>query len=264
VRQIIFNLVGNALKFTHEGKIEIRVEPVEVNENIGQFHIEVEDTGIGIEPEFMESIFKKFTQADASDTRKYGGTGLGLSITRQLVEIMGGSINVDSTPSQGSIFRINLPLTLDTEPGLTVRVTAAGNLKQRKPMEARYRNPVLLNILLAEDNKINQKLIAAIIKKAGFNIDIVENGREAVEKVKSNSYDLVLMDLQMPEMNGVDAAKAIREAGFHEIPIIAMTASAFARDRKMCLDAGMNDFIAKSLKQAELLDMISKWMDKRT
>jgi signal transduction histidine kinase/ActR/RegA family two-component response regulator len=264
VRQIIFNLVGNALKFTHEGKIEIRVEPGEVNENIGQFHVEVEDTGIGIEPQFMENIFKKFTQADASDTRKYGGTGLGLSITRQLVEIMGGSINVDSTPGQGSIFRINLPLTLDTESGLTVPAPAAGNLKQRKPMDVYDRNVAPLNILLAEDNKINQKLIVAIIKNAGFNIDTVENGKMAVEKVKSNSYDLVLMDIQMPEMNGLDAAKAIREAGFHELPIIAMTASAFARDRKMCLHAGMNDFIAKPLKQAELLDMISKWMDKRT
>jgi signal transduction histidine kinase/ActR/RegA family two-component response regulator len=263
-RQIIFNLVGNALKFTHEGKIEIRVEPGQVNENSGQFHIEVEDTGIGIEPQFMENIFKKFTQADGSDTRKYGGTGLGLSITRQLVEIMGGSIDVESTPGQGSLFRLILPLKLDTESDLTVPVPAAGKLEQGKPIDAFDRNAAPLNILLAEDNKINQKLIAAIIKKAGYNIDIVENGKAAVEKVKSDSYDLVLMDIQMPEMNGLDATKAVREAGFRELPIIAMTASAFAKDRKMCLEAGMNDFIAKPLKQAELLDIISKWMDKRT
>jgi signal transduction histidine kinase/CheY-like chemotaxis protein len=262
VRQIIFNLVGNALKFTHEGKIEIRVEPGEVNKNIRQFHIEVEDTGIGIEPGYMENIFKKFTQGDASDTRKYGGTGLGLSITRQLVEIMGGAIGVESTPGQGSIFRLILPLTLDTETDLTVPAPVKENLEQGKPVHGDDRKTVPVNILLAEDNKINQKLIAAIIKKAGYNIDIVENGKAAVEKVRTNSYDLVLMDIQMPEMNGLDAAKVLRETGFHELPIIAMTASAFAKDRKMCLDAGMNDFIAKPLKQAELLDMISKWMDK--
>jgi two-component system sensor histidine kinase/response regulator len=175
---------------------------------------------------------------------------------------MGGAINVDSTPGQGSIFRIILPLMLDSERGLTAPVHTAGNLEEGKPIDVVDRKAAPVNILLAEDNKINQKLITAIIKKAGFKIDIVENGREAVERVKNNSYDLVLMDLQMPEMNGLDAAKAIREAGFYEIPIIAMTASAFARDRKMCLDAGMNDFIAKPLKQAELLDMISKWIDK--
>ncbi len=262
VKQIIFNLVGNALKFTHEGKVEIRVKPGEVNENIGHFHIEVEDTGIGIEPEFMKNIFEKFTQADASDTRKYPGSGLGLFITRMLVEIMGGSIDVESTPGQGSIFRVVLPLPLDTEPALTVPVRAAGNLMQRKPIHDANRKAAPVNILLAEDNKINQKLIMAIVEKAGYNIDIVENGKAAVQKVLSNSYDLVLMDIQMPEMNGLDATKAIREAGFHEIPIIAMTASAFTRDRKMCREVGMNDFIAKPLKQVELLDMIARWMDK--
>jgi signal transduction histidine kinase/ActR/RegA family two-component response regulator len=262
VRQIVFNLVGNALKFTNAGKIAIRVAPGEVNENIGQFHIEIQDTGIGIEPEFMENIFKKFTQGDASDTRKYGGTGLGLFITRQMVEIMGGSIHVESTPGEGSIFRFILPLTLDAESVLTVPVPAAGNLTRRKTIVAHDRKTVPLKILLAEDNKINQKLIAAIIKKAGYSIDIVENGKAAVGKMKTNAYALVLMDIQMPEMNGLDATKAIREGGFLEIPIIAMTASAFARDRKMCLEAGMNDFIAKPLKQAELLEMISKWRHK--
>jgi len=265
VRQIIFNLVGNALKFTPAGKIQIRVKPGDIFENIGQFQIDIEDTGIGIEPEFIEHIFNKFTQVDSSNTRRYGGTGLGLYITRQLVEMMGGSIEVESTPGKGSVFHLLLPLLLEPhadsavwappEPeegeGRTVMPTGTGE-EQFKP----------LVILLAEDNKINQKLIAAILKKAGHKLDIVENGKAAVESAKTGVYDLVLMDIQMPEMNGLDATKAIREAGILELPVIAMTASAFEKDRKMCREAGMNDFISKPLKQAELLQVISKWIDK--
>ncbi len=302
VRQIIFNLVGNALKFTPNGKIEIRVTPgvlftdtfqthaiktgFYLNpdgftnpdaqslmgggrrppvENTGQFQIDVEDTGIGIAPEFIGQIFNKFTQADSSNTRKFGGTGLGLYITRQLAELMGGSIQVESTRGKGSVFHLLLPLVLEPQPISELPAPVGPAEKEVKPVTppaAREGPFKSLAILLAEDNKINQKLIAAILKKAGHKLDIVENGRAAVESVKADRYDLVLMDVQMPEMNGLDATKAIRAAGILDLPVIAMTASAFEKDRKMCLDAGMNDFISKPLKRAELMEVISKWMDK--
>jgi len=260
VRQIIFNLVGNAVKFTHEGGIDIRVHSEDRCEDNCHFHIEIKDTGIGIEPAFIDAIFDKFTQVDASHTRKYGGTGLGLPVTRQLVEIMGGSLRVESTPGKGSVFHVVLPLSMDTEtdeavPDESLEETA----EEIGPMGVNRGGTGYATILLAEDNKINQKLIRAIIKKAGYYLDIVEDGKAALEKVRTGAYDLVLMDIQMPEMNGLDATKAIRQAGFAEIPVIAMTASAFEKDRKMCLDAGMNDFISKPLKQTDLLRMIFKW-----
>jgi len=259
IRQIIYNLVGNALKFTHEGKIEIRVNTGEVIENTMKFHIDVEDTGIGINREFMENIFHKFTQVDASDTRKFPGTGLGLYITRQLVEMMKGSIDVTSTPGKGSTFHILLPLQLEDQPDLATPVVTKKKPAHGKTAAAGKRPKKPLLILLAEDHPINQKLITAMLKTTGHKMDIVGDGKAAVEKVLGDSYDLVLMDLQMPEMNGLDATRAIRKAGFDKIPIIAMTASAFKKDRDMCLEAGMSDYIAKPLKKDELLQIISKW-----
>lgn len=259
IRQIIYNLVGNALKFTHEGKIEIRVNTGEVIENTMKFHIDVEDTGIGINREFMENIFHKFTQVDASDTRKFPGTGLGLYITRQLVEMMEGSIDVTSAPGKGSTFHILLPLQLEDQPDLATPVVTKKNPAHGKTAAAGKRPKKPLLILLAEDHPINQKLITAMLKTTGHKMDIVGDGKAAVEKVLGDSYDLVLMDLQMPEMNGLDATRAIRKAGFDKIPIIAMTASAFKKDRDMCLEAGMSDYIAKPLKKDELLQIISKW-----
>ena len=261
VRQIIFNLVGNAVKFTHEGGIDIRVKSEDRCEDTGYFHIEIEDTGIGIEPAFIDAIFDKFTQVDSSHTRKYSGTGLGLPVTRQLVEIMGGSLRVESTPGKGSVFHVVIPLPMDTEVESTVSADMEETAEEIGPMGVNRSGTGYATILLAEDNKINQKLIRAIIKKAGYNLEIVDTGSAALERVKTGDYDLVLMDIQMPEMNGLDATKAIREAGFNEIPVIAMTASAFEKDRKMCLDAGMNDFISKPLKQADLLRMIFKWVE---
>ncbi len=272
-RQIIFNLAGNALKFTHEGRVEIRVKQGTVTGNMAQFHIEVEDTGIGIEPRYLGTIFNKFTQVDSSDTRKYGGTGLGLSITRQLVELMGGSIRVGSTLRKGTIFYLMLPFPLATREDLvppprlkekiapiTPPLEKSGSVlaEETVPGEAQGLSP--LKILLAEDNKINQKLIGAILKKAGYRLDIVGNGKKAVEKVKESPYDLVLMDIQMPGLNGLDATKAIRESGYRQLPIIAMTASAFEEDKQMCLNAGMSDFLSKPLKQSALFHIISKWI----
>jgi signal transduction histidine kinase len=253
VRQIIFNLGGNAIKFTHEGSVTIKVEMAAIENNIGQFHIDIEDTGIGMKPEVLDHIFDKYIQAGPDTAHKYGGTGLGLTITKRLVEMMGGSITVKSTPGKGTLFRVKLPLPLavDMEPAAAVHVDAS-----KDESAPAY-------ILLAEDNKINQKLVKVMLIKAGHKVDIVENGRDAVEKVRQIPYDLVLMDVQMPEMDGIQAAQLIRQEGFSHLPIIALTANAFAKDKEKCIKGGMNHFITKPLRQAELLGIISQWLDKK-
>ncbi|MCP4214073.1 MAG: response regulator [bacterium] len=261
-RQIIFNLAGNAVKFTHEGAVAIRVKCESQDETTSRFHISVEDTGIGIDADSIDCIFDKFTQVDSSNTRRYGGTGLGLPVTRQLVEIMGGSIKVESIPGKGSVFHVFLSLPSDTDTQDAAIDPVREAIVESKVGTLGLEDSFRLSILLAEDNKINQKLSRTILNRAGYSLDIVENGKEAVEKVKSGAYDLVLMDIQMPVMNGLDATRAIRKAGYTDIPIIAMTAGAFDEDRQLCLDTGMNDFLAKPLKQADLLKIIVKWMDK--
>jgi signal transduction histidine kinase len=263
VRQIIFNLGGNAIKFTHEGSVTINVKMKIINDNTGQFHIDIEDTGIGMNPETLDHIFDKYTQAGPDTTRKYGGTGLGLTITKKLVEMMGGSITVKSTPKKGTLFQVRLPLPLAVDMEPVAVVSGTGSLEKKIGIDVVKNDTAPAYILLAEDNKINQKLVKAMLKKACHKVDIVENGREAVEKVKQIPYDLVLMDVQMPEMDGIQAAQLIRQEGFSHLPIIALTANAFEKDREKCLKSGMSHFMTKPLKQAELLGTISKWLDKR-
>lgn len=263
VRQIIFNLGGNAIKFTHEGSVTIKVEMKAIDDNTGQFHIEIEDTGIGMNPETLDHIFDKYIQAGPDTTRKYGGTGLGLTITKRLVEMMGGSITVKSTPGKGTIFQVRLPLPFANDMEPLALVSGTGSLEKKKCIDAGKSDTVPAYILLAEDNKINQKLVKAMLAKASYKVDIVENGRDAVEKVKQIPYDLVLMDIQMPEMDGIEAAQLIRQQGFSDLPIIALTANAYEKDKERCLNCGMSHFMTKPLKQAELLGTISKWLDKR-
>jgi signal transduction histidine kinase len=263
VRQIIFNLGGNAVKFTHEGSVTIKVEMKTIDDNTGQFHIEIEDTGIGMKPETLAHIFDKYTQAGPDTTRKYGGTGLGLTISKRLVEMMGGSITVKSTPEKGTLFQVKLPLPLVVDMEPVAAVSMNGSLEKKMSIDAGKNKTAPAYILLAEDNKINQKLVKAMLAKACHKVDIVENGRDAVEKVKQIPYDLVLMDVQMPEMDGIQAAKLIRQEGFSHLPIIALTANAFEKDKERCLKSGMSQFMTKPLKQAELLGTIAKWLDKR-
>jgi signal transduction histidine kinase len=262
VRQIIFNLGGNAVKFTHEGSVTIKVKMKTIDDNIGQVHIDMEDTGIGMEPEILDQIFDKYTQAGPDTTRKYGGTGLGLTITKRLVEMMGGSITVNSAPKKGTLFRIRLPLPLAVDMEPAAIVSGTGGLEKKMSIDAGKNDTVPAYILLAEDNKINQKLVKAMLAKACYKVDIVENGRDAVEKVKQIPYDLVLMDIQMPGMDGMQAARLIRREGFSHLPIIALTANAFEEDKEKCLKSGMSHFMTKPLRQAELLGTISKWLDK--
>ncbi len=255
VRQIIYNLAGNAVKFTNTGVVAIEIDcPVTEPGKVNCF-IRVKDSGIGIKPEKLRHIFDKFTQADSSTTRRFGGTGLGLAITKRLAELMNGDVKAESIYNEGSVFEVEIPMTT-LEDKETISVSEGTVFSKPEYISASV-TPV--NILIAEDNSINQKLLKAILGKTEHRFEIVGNGLEAVNRAMEGGIHLVLMDIQMPEMNGLDATKLLREKGVRDLPIIAMTANAFERDRLQCLEAGMNDFITKPIKQKELMSVINKW-----
>ncbi len=250
-RQILLNLVSNAIKFTSEGSVAVSVACESASEGSAVIRIEVTDTGIGIAPEAARRIFEKFTQADDSTTRRFGGTGLGLTITRQLTELMGGSIDLESTPGEGSTFRVRLPLRIDKR--------KASRADEAPEQEVVVREGI--RVLLAEDNPVNQKVAVRMLEKAGCQVDVATNGREAVEMYGWRSYDLVLMDCEMPELDGFGATKAIRERELsgRRIPIVALTANALSSDRNVCLDAGMDDYLSKPVEKATLRRVLARW-----
>jgi PAS domain S-box-containing protein len=253
IRQILTNLINNAIKFTEHGSIAIRVECLERGPETTRFRLAVRDTGIGIVPGKLDVVFDKFTQADASTTRKYGGTGLGLAICRELAELMQGRIGVDSRNGEGSTFWVTLELPCDPE--------AAAD----RPPESPWRLPVpAAHILLVEDNIPNQKVAAAMLEKLGCRVKIAANGREAVTFCAATRYDLVFMDCQMPVMDGYAATRDIRRLERSRgTPIVAMTAHALAEDRRRCLACGMNDYLAKPVTFDALRTILSRWLEAR-
>ena len=249
LRQIIFNLVGNALKFTEAGSVAVNIAQTKLPDGLLKLEVEVLDTGIGIPSDKLGSLFEKFTQADGSTTRKYGGTGLGLAISQQLVTLMGGEIGVESTFGAGTRFHF----TIRCEEGDRKNVTSmdadvSGSTASNLEMDQK------LKILVAEDNAVNQLVIRTMLEKAGHEIEVVENGALAVEAVQAASYDLVLMDVNMPEMDGITATKHIRELDgpVSEIPIVALTANALTGDRERMLAAGMSDYVSKPIEPGHL------------
>jgi CheY-like chemotaxis protein len=213
--------------------------------------LEVEDTGIGIPPSAMPTLFDRFTQADSTTMRRYGGSGLGLAITREIVQMMDGEIVTTSTPGQGSRFAISLPSHFVDRQELAPKVAEAQQDEAARPA---------LRILVAEDNDVNQILINAVLARMGHRVHLVANGQLAVEAVRRGDYDLVLMDLQMPGMDGMEATQAIRALGDGRasLPIIAMTANAFEDDRRACLAAGMDDYVAKPIDVERLAEAIAR------
>lgn len=266
LRQILVNLIGNAVKFTEEGEVTVSIQKVKEDLNTVQLKCIVSDTGIGILPEKKEHIFKSFTQADGSYTRRYGGTGLGLSISKRLVELMEGDITLESKVGQGSTFSFIIPLESKTgEEAGDKRLLTRHILDEKGHCKgsgtANGLNGRQLEILLAEDNFVNKRLIAVLLEKRGWNVTAVSNGVEALEILNVRSFDLILMDVQMPEMDGLEATRLIRKReegkGIH-VPIIAMTAYAMKGDREKCLEAGMDDYLSKPVCSEELYQAVEQ------
>jgi len=259
IRQLILNLVGNALKFTDKGELTVRVKSLQRDEPYCELQFTVADTGIGIPADKLEHIFDSFSQVDSSTTRKYGGTGLGLAICTRLVNMMGGSSWVESEMKKGSQFHFTAWLGIGSD---VPEVSTPAN--SQRPSGDSGKHAISLRILLAEDNPVNQKLALRLLEKKGHQVQVVGNGREALAALQKYSFDLVLMDVQMPEMDGMEATAAIREAEkgtSRHLPVISLTAHAMKGDREKCFAAGMDGYLTKPIRPQELYDLLSTYVN---
>jgi PAS domain S-box-containing protein len=259
LHQVVLNLVSNAIKFTASGGVTVRVNATPTPTDSGaRIRVEVADSGIGIDPANLQRMFEPFTQADVSTTRLYGGTGLGLAIARELVELMGGTIGAESEPGRGSTFSFELKLAPARAADEQVPAQVAALLAA--PAARWQRSPL---VLVAEDSQVNQIVAARTLERCGCRVDVVGDGRAALEALENKRYDAVLMDCQMPDMDGYQATAELRRrersAGGHT-PVIAMTAQAMDGDRQRCIDAGMDDFISKPMRHQHLADTLGRWI----
>jgi signal transduction histidine kinase/ActR/RegA family two-component response regulator len=257
-RQILLNLLSNAVKFTPAGKVELRAELKSSAADVVELLFSVTDEGIGITDEQQARLFRPFIQADASTSRRFGGTGLGLTICKRLVEMMGGSIGVRSKPGEGSCFWFTIRVCpADPAHDLCVK-------PEHRPLPAEAKRTAAkdFRLLLVDDNAINQKVAFLTLRKLGYHADVAGNGCDALEAIARQHYDLVLMDCIMPKMDGFEATRRLRTMGGHaaDVPVIAMTANAFAEDRKACLAAGMTDYLAKPVHEADLNRVLERWL----
>ncbi len=250
IRQILVNLLGNALKFTEEGAIHLSLEWQALDHDVLWLTCAVHDSGIGISPERLEHMFDAFQQADSSISRRYGGTGLGLAIARTLAERMGGTLQAESKEGSGSTFTLEIPLPFQQSPAH--RQQAAGDAA---PIAAGQ------EILLVEDNPVNQTVIEAMLRSLGYRVTLVADGIQAVRSAERQRYDAILMDCRLPVLDGYSATREIRaQENGRRVPIIALTANALQGDRENCLQAGMNDYLAKPFKRAELQRILQRWI----
>ncbi len=258
VRQILVNLVANAVKFTERGEVVVTVTrvPSATPGDMERLRLVVRDTGIGIPPERQDRLFQAFSQVDASTTRKYGGTGLGLAITHRLVSILGGQIRVESTPGRGSEFRVDLPLVAATPPPAPAPERKSAEI----PYDPHFSQQVPLKLLLVEDNPVNQRVATLLLQKLGYSPSFALNGAEALAAIARENFDVILLDVQMPVMDGLECARRLR-AEYPEPKrpwIIAMTANALEGDREICLAAGMDDYTSKPIRTPVIAEALRR------
>ncbi|ELD1797155.1 response regulator [Vibrio fluvialis] len=250
--QILFNIIGNAIKFTHQGFVDVSLVTAR-----DRLEIEVRDSGIGIDNERIEHLFSPFIQADTSITRNYGGTGLGLAITKHLVELMGGTIKVNSKLGEGSLFTISIPLESRSTAAANEN---AGQLSDTKTYDALDNSK---HILVVEDTKTNQMVIQLLLNRMGYSVTIANNGQHALELIEKNrSFDLIFMDISMPIMDGIQATRILRSQRL-TTPIIALTAHSMNSDHQNCLAAGMNDIVLKPIRSKELQRISDRYLNRR-
>ncbi len=260
LKQIILNLVNNAVKFTEKGFVHIFIEVTDEGSNNITLRVKVKDSGIGISDTGKKSLFQLFSQVDTSTTKNYGGTGLGLSIAKRLVMLMKGDIGMESVQDKGSVFWFTTRLEKSNLTAETAHIMEIRENPEDKPFK-------MLNILLAEDNEINQKIIQYSLTNAGYEVDIAKNGQEAIDKYNEGDYDLVLMDVQMPILDGFEATAYIRNMeslgvnNKKHTPIVALTANAMKGDREKCIDAGMDEYLSKPFTPNDLVSLIKKVVD---
>lgn len=250
IKQILINLIGNAIKFTSKGKITLQLDAQTTQDQKIRLTLQVSDTGIGISPDQQHKLFAAFSQIDASTTRKYGGTGLGLQISLKLAELMGGNIELESEEGKGSCFTVHLLVDPAVEP----------TRQQQNNRVISVKPPQDVRVLVAEDNPTNQMVVKAMLKKLGYDPVIVGNGAEAIETAHHQVFDVILMDCQMPVLDGFAATQQLRaEAKFTQLPIIALTAGATLEEQQQCFDAGMTDFLSKPITIDALQKGLAKW-----
>jgi CheY-like chemotaxis protein len=251
-------MVSNAVKFTSHGSVAVRARRRD-GEASDRVLVEVIDTGIGVDPDRLEQMFQPFVQADVSTTRQYGGNGLGLAIAKELVELMGGTIGASSEPGRGSTFwvELSLPEVATTQAGSPARDDRVVALSERRS------DPNAALVLVVEDSPVNRLVAVHVLERLGFRAHVVNDGREALQALSTQRYDAVLMDCQMPDIDGYEATRELRrrENGSRHTPVIAMTAHAMTGDRERCLDAGMDDYIAKPVRSQTLNEVLSRWID---
>jgi CheY-like chemotaxis protein len=252
LRQVLINLLGNAVKFTAEGGVTLRLSTSGVTEGVAAVRVEVIDSGIGIDQEALDRLFRAFEQADGSMSRRFGGTGLGLAITRQLIELMGGHVGVDSRPGRGSTFWFELSMRVAVAEAAPVPVPAAPAVPARAALATGG-----LDVLLAEDNPVNTRVAVAMLKRSGHRVTVADNGLAVLAHLAERPFDVVLMDCHMPEMDGFEATTQLRARG-NRVRIIALTASAMEDERAHCFAVGMDDFLSKPLTAANLREALDR------
>ena len=256
LNQCLVNLISNAIKFTESGHVLLKVS-LEKQDDVDMMVFAVEDTGIGIAQDKQEMVLESFSQADGSTTRRFGGTGLGLSITKRLVELLGGRLLLKSQPGLGSTFSFTVPVGYALQEAHFIK--AADSLGVVDHHDATALSQFAGHILVAEDNEINQDLIQLTLEAFGLTVTLADDGLKAVELATGGSFDLIFMDMQMPNMNGYEATRRLREQGL-QIPIVALTANAMKGDQEKCLAAGCSDYLSKPIEEADLGEKLSKYL----